>query len=61
MESRYNDHTPVQCQDCGWQGMVSECIHTYRGTPDWDVTPVDECPKCNSENLIDIKREYAEV
>lgn len=63
MESRYNDQTPVQCEDCGWQGLASECIHTYKGIPfaDGDIEPVDECPKCNSENLIEIDREYAVI
>lgn len=62
MESRYTDETPVQCQDCGWQGMVLECAHTYTGMfGTREVEPIDKCPECNSENLIKIDREYAVV
>ena len=55
MESRETDITLVQCEDCGWTGTVSECIHTYRAISltDGDVEGIDECPKCGSENLIE--------
>jgi len=61
--SRYDDTTPVYCEDCGWKGQVRDCVHTYRGIPGTggDVEPVDECPKCGSENLIDIESELAFV
>lgn len=54
--SRHDDPTMVQCEDCGWIGKVSECIHTYKGIPNTsgDVEPVDRCPKCGSERLIEL-------
>jgi len=63
--SRYDDPTPVRCSRCGWEGLVSECVHTYRGysvrlsdeTQDADVEPVDECPRCGSDWLEDIDQE----
>ena len=63
MESRYTDSSPVVCQDCNWQGMVSECIHTYKGIffTGGDVEPVDLCPECRGENLIPIEHEPAEL
>jgi len=55
--NRDTDPTPVECGDCGWRGTVAECIHTYQGyqvsEDDSDIEPVDECPKCNSRNLIE--------
>ena len=64
---RRTDPTPVKCEDCGWQGLAKDAVHTYRGigiffTPDGydeDVEPVDECPECGSENLIPIEMEPA--
>ena len=60
VESRDNDQTLLDCEDCGWRGQVADCIHTYqvyrakRG--DADVEPVDTCPKCGSKNLIERRR-----
>ena len=53
MESREDDTTPVKCQDCGWQGQVKDCVHSYRGVPmtDGDVEAVDQCPLCGNENV----------
>lgn len=70
MESRYTDEAPVQCEDCGWQGLVSECKHHYSGyysrscqTNELmsDVEPADFCPECGSENLIEILPDNAEL
>jgi len=55
MESRYTDQTLVECEDCGWRGTVSECVHTYESVLPDDVEPVDRCPKCGSRNLIELK------
>lgn len=52
--SRYDDPTPIQCEDCGWRGKVMDCIHTYYEIPgtEGDVEPADECPDCGSDNLF---------
>ena len=59
--SRYTDEGLVQCDDCGWRGMVKDCVHTYRGIAgsEGDVEPVDECPECGSDQLIEIRQEPA--
>ena len=68
--SRHDDPTPIKCEDCGWQGLAKDAVHTYRGTGvqitmngqyDEDVEPVDECPECGNENLIPIEMEPANV
>lgn len=64
MESRYTDNTPVECLNCGWQGLVSECVHTYSGIvfgEEEDVEPSDECPNCNSDYLVEVKDERDKV
>ena len=49
--------TLVACKDCGWEGTVADCVHTYRQIPltDGDVEGVDKCPKCDSENLNEVE------
>jgi Zn finger protein HypA/HybF involved in hydrogenase expression len=54
----------LQCRDCRWIGKDSECIRRYKGYTDrlgFDVEPVLECPKCNSENLWEIGTDKAEL
>ena len=62
MEGRSNDHTPVRWHDCKWEGLVMECIHTYKGVPmSTDVEPVDQCPRCGNENVYPIDEELVPV
>ena len=62
MESRYTDLTLVECENCGWIGQVKDTIHTYEiVSPGQEVAPVDECPKCGSPNLINIKQQPSYV
>ena len=56
--SRTEDPTPVKCLDCGWEGRVMDCVHTYIACPNGDVEPVGRCPECGSldiDNLADIE------
>lgn len=55
--SRTEDPTPVKCLDCGWEGRVMDCVHTYIAFHG-DVEPVDRCPECGSldiDNIADIE------
>ena len=47
----------LECEDCGWRGEQEECDKRYLGVPGWDVEPILQCPKCNSENLKEIDRD----
>lgn len=55
MEGRETDTTLVRCSDCGWEGRVMDCEHSYspiflaNGEP--DIEPVDYCPYCGSDQL----------
>lgn len=43
------------CGECGWTGLGKDCDKKYRGTiGDWDAEPYPVCPKCGSENLIEL-------
>ena len=33
----------ILCEDCGWTGKLEDCVEGYT-----------ECPKCGSENLIEL-------
>jgi hypothetical protein len=54
---RHVDWTPAECLACGWRGSVRWLWHGYQddGTGE-DVEPVDECPKCGSD---DVKEYYS--
>lgn len=49
---RHIDWAPCRCEECGWRGPVRWTCHTYEddGSGE-DVCPVDECPKCGSQDL----------
>ena len=62
--SRYDDPTPVRCEECGWQGPIKDCYHGYFSYPvndkgDFDTEPMDYCPKCNSDQLISLEEVHA--
>jgi len=42
------------CEDCEWKGKQEDCVKSYRGIPGRDVEPYLQCPKCGSENLIEL-------
>lgn len=48
------DWIPMICEECGWRGPLRWCYHTYGddGSGE-DVEPVDECPHCFREDLVD--------
>jgi len=52
--SRTDDPTPVKCLDCGWEGRIMDCEHSYVACPDGDVEPIDYCPECGGW-VIDVK------
>lgn len=49
-------NTLLLCNDCGWTGKQNDCIRKSRGLPNTDefMETYFECPKCNSENLIEL-------
>ena len=49
----------LKCEDCGWEGLEEECKREYKGVPfsGGDVELTEECPNCNSINLIVIEGE----
>ena len=52
-----NREPMVQCLDCGWIGKESECFRAYvevSGTK-YHVEGEDKCPKCGSENLLELE------
>jgi predicted RNA-binding Zn-ribbon protein involved in translation (DUF1610 family) len=59
--SRYEDPTLVRCEECGWQGPIKECRHGHASYPistrgnDYDVEPMDYCPKCDSDQLVPLE------
>lgn len=63
--SRQSDPTPVKCDSCGWKGKVQDCLHSYqgdgtttsKGEPTGEVEPVDFCPKCGSDQLLNLEEE----
>ena len=67
--SRNEDPAWVECEDCHWIGQVKDCVHTYRedgttmpdGSPTGEVEPVDECPECGSQNLLQIERDSSHL
>lgn len=70
MENRYTDPTLVECDDCHWIGKVYECYHGYKSSPvygagskqtDWDVEPMDYCPKCGSDRLMEIQGDTSDL
>lgn len=47
--------TLLQCKDCDWSGLEKDCTKGYRGiVGEWDAEPYIMCPKCGSENLIEL-------
>ncbi len=58
--SRYEDKTLVECDECHWRGTIADCIHTYRNYID-ESEPVDLCPKCGSDQLLDIDEDTANL
>lgn len=54
MCGRRNDPTEVECQDCGWKGQRKDMVHDYAQIDEEEVEPIDECPECGSEDVIDI-------
>ena len=51
-----NREPMVQYLDCGWIGKYSECVHTYIKIFKTEyVEGVDKCPKCGSENLLELE------
>jgi len=46
-----NDEYEIECMDCGWSGDHSELIAL---TDDLDDRDFSYCPKCISNNLVDI-------
>ena len=48
--------TRLQCEDCGWVGLQEDCGISIKAT---GTVPV--CPKCNSENLIELAGRGEEV
>ena len=54
LQSRWSDTTPVQCEGCGWQGMIKDSKHGFKGFPirGEDVERQVYCPVCLSPRLI---------
>jgi len=48
--------TIVECQDCHWEGLVSDCFHTH-----WGDEPVVLCPQCGSDRLLEIEEDTAQL
>jgi len=48
------------CEDCEWIGKQGDCIKVYTGIfgTEGDVEPHLQCPKCGSENLIELSNDY---
>jgi len=61
VNGRHDDPTIVRCHRCKWEGMVKDCIHSYRGYRDngsYDVEPADYCPSCSSDELEPMESHY---
>lgn len=39
----------LECEDCGWRGEADDCLHPRTEN---DGERIDECPKCNSQDLV---------
>ena len=40
VETRFNDHRPVKCKHCEWEGLKKDCVHTW-GADCWgDRKPI---------------------
>ena len=53
-----SDHHPVTCQDCGWEGTVSQTEPIApRYLPErvlpGDVMPAGDCPECGASAMLD--------
>jgi len=44
--------TPLTCLNCEWTGRQSELITRYPPDGMGDVYPVDFCPLCESESIV---------
>lgn len=40
----------LQCEDCGWTGLQEDCFKEL----DYNLNPAFFCPKCGSDNLVEI-------
>ena len=46
----------LQCESCNWMGLQRDCRKKYitGKVPEVDVEPYLVCPKCGSEDLIEL-------
>jgi len=58
---RHDDPRLVRCESCGWRGQLKDCVHGYAPVPPDDVEPMDYCPECGSDQIIDDDGEPAYV